>query len=59
MNDNKDYNTLLTVWELRSDKGVGGSQNLISEQTGISMSVSGSMREGNKDWLSSKRINTK
>lgn len=48
MNDNKDYNTMLTVGALRSDeRAPGGSQNLISEQTGVSMTVTGSMREGN------------
>lgn len=46
-NDNKDYNTMLTVGALRSDERSTGQTNLISEQTGVGMTVSGSMRDGN------------
>ncbi|WP_430613531.1 hypothetical protein [Flavobacterium sp. JP2137] len=42
-NDNQDYNTMLSVWSLRNQQSKGPS-GLISEQTGVGVSVSGSMR---------------
>jgi RHS repeat-associated protein len=45
--DNLDYNTMLTVGSLRSqERNSTNSTNLISEQTGTSLSVDGNMRAG-------------
>jgi hypothetical protein len=45
-NDNKDYNTMLSIYSLRSQERSSGSTDLISEQTGNSIGITGSMREG-------------
>lgn len=45
-NGNKDYNTMLSVYSLRSQERATGNDNLIAEQTGNSLSITGSMREG-------------
>ncbi|CAN5193107.1 hypothetical protein BH09BAC2_BH09BAC2_18840 [soil metagenome] len=42
-----DYNTLLSVYSLRNQESSTGATGLISEQTGVSLSISGEMREGN------------
>ncbi len=46
-NDNQDYNTMLSVWSLRNQERNSNKTNLIAEQTGISMSVTGEIRENN------------
>ncbi|SHM44419.1 DUF6443 domain-containing protein [Flavobacterium chilense] len=46
-NENKDYNTMLSINSLRSQERSSDSADLISEQTGNSISITGSMREGN------------
>ncbi|GGF30308.1 DUF6443 domain-containing protein [Flavobacterium limi] len=46
-NENKDYNTMLSINSLRSQERTSDSADLISEQTGNSISITGSMREGN------------
>jgi RHS repeat-associated protein len=45
--DNLDYNTMLSINSLRRQEAEGLGTNLIAEQTGYSVSVSGSMRENN------------
>jgi hypothetical protein len=44
--ENRDYNTITSVNSLRSQERSTGKTNLVSEQTGSSLSVTGSMREG-------------
>ncbi len=44
--DNKDYNTILSIVALRNEEAKTGVTNLIAEQTGISLDITGSMREG-------------
>jgi RHS repeat-associated protein len=46
-NDNKDYNTMLSIGSLRSQERLYDNADLISEQVGNSISITGSMREGN------------
>lgn len=46
-NDVEEYNTILTVWSLRLQQWTSGKTGLIFEQTGIGLSITGSMREGN------------
>jgi RHS repeat-associated protein len=46
-NDNQDYNTMLSVGSLRRQEASTGATDLIAEQTGISLSITGAMREGN------------
>jgi hypothetical protein len=46
-NDNKDYNTMLSIWALRNQERKSDQTNLIAEQTGVSVSVTGGMRDGN------------
>jgi hypothetical protein len=43
--DNMEYNTILSVNSLRSQETSTGATNLISEQIGVSLSVTGSMKE--------------
>ena len=38
---------MLSVWSLRKQESSTGATNLISEQTGVSLSITGEMREGN------------
>lgn len=42
-----DYNTMLSVYSLRNQEATTGATDLISEQTGVSVSITGEMREGN------------
>ena len=46
-NDNKDYNTMLSIGSLRSQERLYDNADLISEQVGNTISITGSMREGN------------
>ncbi len=46
-NDNQDYNTMLSVGSLRNQEKVTGADGLIAEQTGMSLSITGNMREDN------------
>ncbi len=46
-NDNKDYNTMLSIGSLRTQERLYDNADLISEQVGNSISITGSMREGN------------
>ena len=43
-----DYNTMLSVWSLRNQEYSTGAKDLIAEQTGVGLSVNGSMRENSK-----------
>ena len=43
----KDYNTMLSINSLRTQERTFDNADLISEQTGTSINVTGSMREGN------------
>jgi RHS repeat-associated protein len=45
--DNQDYNTILSVYSLRNEEVKSGNDNLIAEQTGVSISITGEMRESN------------
>ena len=45
--ENIDYNTMLSVWALRNFQRKTGVEGLVSEQTGIGLSITGSMRDGN------------
>jgi RHS repeat-associated protein len=42
-----DYNTLLSVYSLRNQESATGATGLISEQTGVSLSIAGEMRDDN------------
>ena len=44
--DNNGYNTMMSIGSLRSQERNTGRTDLVSEQTGNSLSVTGSMREG-------------
>jgi RHS repeat-associated protein len=46
VNDNKDYNTMLSIGSLRTQERLYDNADLISEQVGNSISITGSMREG-------------
>jgi RHS repeat-associated protein len=46
-NDNQDYNTMLSIGSLRTQERNSDQTGLIAEQTGVGVSVSGSMRDGN------------
>ncbi|AEE49135.1 RHS repeat domain-containing protein [Haliscomenobacter hydrossis] len=45
MNGRKDYNTLLSIIALRNREEKSGRTDLIAEQTGVSVSITGAMRE--------------
>jgi hypothetical protein len=45
--DVEDYNTMLSIWSLRNQERRTGETGLISEQTGIGLSITGAMRQGN------------
>ncbi|MGS2764687.1 hypothetical protein [Sinomicrobium sp. M5D2P9] len=45
--NNMEYNTMLSIWALRNRESSTGITDLISEQTGIGLSITGDMREGN------------
>ena len=43
-NDNRNYNTMLSVYSLRNQERTSGRTDLVSEQTGNSLSIKGTMR---------------
>jgi RHS repeat-associated protein len=45
-NDVQDYNTMLSVWSLRIQEWRTGESCLISEQIGIGLSITGTMKKG-------------